>query len=336
MPGVSIITPVYQAERTLESCVESVLAQTFPDWELLLVDDGSTDATPAICRRFAARDSRVRVLSQAVNGGVSAARNRALQQARGDTIAFLDADDQFLPRTLETLWNLRLQAKADAAGCAHWNVKPGGQSWAERLLPAGVYGQELIRERFVKPLFAERLKAPLMNGFLWRFLLDAERARKLSFQGAYLEDELFLLEYFCTSDRLAVTEEPLYRYYVNPASATRHYMKNLAETLDGYMERKERIAARFGLDADCPGWRDNTLWANLLIAVGNAYARGIDRPFRQRREDVEALCRVPETAQAIARLKPEGLGRNKQIAADLIRGGHFRILTLLYWVKNRM
>ncbi|MBQ9346288.1 MAG: glycosyltransferase family 2 protein [Oscillibacter sp.] len=336
MPGVSIITPVYQAERTLAECVESVLGQTFSDWELLLVDDGSTDAAPALCRRYAARDSRVRVLSQPVNGGVSAARNRALREARGEYIAFLDADDCYLPRTLETLWNLRLQAGADAAGCAHWNVPPLGREWAERLLPAGVYDREQIRECFVKPLFGERLKAPLMNGFLWRFLLDAGRARELAFQGAYLEDELFLLEYFCSSDRLAVTEEPLYRYYVNPASATRHYMRNLAETLDGYMDRKEALADRYGLDADCPGWRDNTRWANLLIAIGNAYARGIDKNFRQRREDVEALCRVPETAEAIARLKPEGLGRNKQIVADLVRGGHFHLLTLLYRVKNRM
>ena len=206
----------------------------------------------------------------------------------------------------------------------------------EPLLPEGIYDRAQIREKLVRPLFGERLKAPLLNGFLWRFLLSADRARKLSFRGAYLEDELFLIEYFCSSDRLAVTKEPLYRYYVNPASATRRYMKDVMGVLGGYMERKEALAAAYGLEADCPGWRDNTNWANLLIAIGNEYAHGVDKTFRARREEVEALCRSPEMAASIQRLKPEGLGRNKQIVADLVRGGHFRLLSLLYRVKNRM
>ena len=344
MPGVSVIVPVYQAEALLEGCVESVRGQTFSDWELLLVDDGSTDASAALCEGFARADPRIRSLRQPRNAGVSEARNRGLQEARGETIAFLDADDRFVPQTLETLWNLRLRAGADTAGCAHWNVSPDGGEEAELLLSAGVYDRAAIRERIALPLFGERLKAPLFRGYIWRYLFSGPRIRRLglTFQGAYLEDELFLLDYFCGEDegigapRLAVTETPLYRYYDNPNSATRHYMKHLDEVLSGYMDRKRAIGAAYGLDADCPAWEDNSNWAGLLIAVGNEYAHGSGKTVRQRQEAVEALCRRPEIAGAIARLRPEGMDRNKQMVAFLLRRGWFGPLTLLYRLKNRL
>ena len=83
MPGISVIVPVYQAEKFLKDCVESVVRQSYSDWELLLIDDGCTDRSPAICDACAAEDSRVRVFHKAKNAGVSEARNTGLREARG-------------------------------------------------------------------------------------------------------------------------------------------------------------------------------------------------------------------------------------------------------------
>ena len=91
-PDISVIVPVYNARKTLSRCVESLLAQTYPDFEILLVDDGSTDASLEICRNFADSDPRVKVFSKP-NGGVSSARNLGLDSARGKYIAFCDSDD---------------------------------------------------------------------------------------------------------------------------------------------------------------------------------------------------------------------------------------------------
>lgn len=344
MPAVSVIMPVYQAESSLEESVGSVLAQGFHDWELILIDDGSTDASPALCDRFAASDPRIRALHQPGNRGVSEARTRGLREVRGEAVAFLDADDAFVPGALETLWSLRERSGAGTAGCAHWDVSPGGGERIELLLPAGTYGPEEVRDALVRPLFGERLRAPLFNGFLWRFLFDAARIRRLGirFEGAYLEDELFLLDYFVPpwglgeDGRLAVTEEPLYRYRENAASATRKYMPRIMETLDRYVERKEELAAAYGLDELCPDWRDQTAWADLLIAVGNEYARGTDKSLRERQAAVEALCRREDLAGAVRRLRPEGMGRNKQVVAWLIRRRWYGLLSLLYQWKNHL
>ena len=91
-PYISVIIPVYNAETTLNKCVDSVLGQQFPDFEVILVDDGSKDRSLQICEEYARRDSRVTVIHKE-NGGVSSARNAALEIAKGERILFLDADD---------------------------------------------------------------------------------------------------------------------------------------------------------------------------------------------------------------------------------------------------
>lgn len=97
---VSIVMPAYNAGRYLGSAIESVLAQTWPHWELLVVNDASKDDTAEIALRYQQQDTRIRVLQQPVNQGVAAARNRALAEARGEFIAFLDSDDLWLPEKL--------------------------------------------------------------------------------------------------------------------------------------------------------------------------------------------------------------------------------------------
>ena len=337
MPAISVIVPVYQAESLLPQCVESVLSQTFSDWELLLVDDGSRDGSPALCDSYAAREPRIRVFHKP-NGGVSSARNLGLEQAAGQCIAFLDADDAFEPAALETLWYLREKAGADSAGCAHFKVQANGQQQTELLLPAGIYEAAAIREKILWPLTGDRLRPPLFNGFIWRFLFDAAilRDNAITFEGAYLEDELFLMEYFSNARRLAVTDRPLYRYLENPASATHRYMPDYLQVFQRFLERKAAIVEKYGLSAARPQWRADTVWAGLLIAVGNEYAKSNPKSPREKQKAVEAICAQPEFARAIRELCPRGLGRNKPVVADLIGSGRFGTLTALYRLKNRM
>lgn len=178
----------------------------------------------------------------------------------------------------------------------------------------------------------------MFNGFIWRYLFSAEIFDRLHlrYEGAYLEDELFLMEYFCNARRLAVTETPLYRYLQNPASATHKYMKDFQQVFGRFMERKEDLAARYGLTPGRPQWRENSNWAGLLIAIGNEYAPGNPKTLRQRQETIQALCARPDMAHAIRTLSPAGMSRNKQLAAKLVRGGRFWLLSQLYRIKNRI
>lgn len=122
----SVIIPVYNAEKYLRICLDSVLAQTFGDWECICVDDGSTDGSAAILDEYAAKDSRFRVIHKK-NEGVCVARNVALGIAQGERISCLDADDEYAPWRLEEAWQIierenpdlvRFRTKFIDDGCA--------------------------------------------------------------------------------------------------------------------------------------------------------------------------------------------------------------------------
>lgn len=339
MPAISVIVPVYRAENLLAKCVESILGQSFGDFELILIDDGSPDQSGALCDQFARQDERVRVIHQA-NGGVSAARNAGMAAAQGDFLAFCDADDYLALNALERLYTAAAENGADTAGCGHYYIWPDGRTQEERgALPAGTYGPEQLRAGIVEPLLGRRLDfgSGVFNGFVVRFLYSRTviQSNDISFEGAYLEDELFLMEYFLHAEKLAMVDDPLYYYLQNPASVTRSYLPGYMDVFSRCMERKRALAEKYGLDRNMPDWEDNAVWAGLLIAVGNEYAPGSPKTLREKTAEVRALCRRPETARAMERLKPKGLAGNKQLVADLVMGGHFRLLSLLYYVKNR-
>lgn len=122
LPLITIIVPVYQVKDYIKECVESLLAQTYENLEILLIDDGSTDGSGEICGEYALKDSRVQVIRQE-NQGLSAARNTGIALAKGEYVAFVDSDDVVLPDYAETLYRLLERYQADIAFCAYVKCK---------------------------------------------------------------------------------------------------------------------------------------------------------------------------------------------------------------------
>ena len=115
-PKISVIIPVYNAESTLRRCVDSVLAQTFTDFECLLINDGSKDKSGEICDEYARKDSRVKVFHKE-NGGVSSARNVGLDNARGEWVSFVDSDDWVEGDILESMYKTALLSGSSLVTC---------------------------------------------------------------------------------------------------------------------------------------------------------------------------------------------------------------------------
>ena len=129
-PKISIIVPIYKIERYLRQCIDSILAQTFTDYELLLIDDGSPDGCPAICDEYAEKDARIRVFHKQ-NGGVTSARNKGLDNAKGNWIIYIDGDDWIEPTYVEELYNAAINNEADIAICGFRFVYEDGSSVIE-------------------------------------------------------------------------------------------------------------------------------------------------------------------------------------------------------------
>jgi glycosyltransferase involved in cell wall biosynthesis len=154
-PLVSVIIPAYNAERYIRETIESALAQTYKNLEVVVGDDGSTDGTRAVVEELAARDPRVKYFSQK-NAGQSAARNLAIAHARGTYVAFLDADDLFLPTKLEEQVGY-LEAHPDCGAC-YCDINHFFDGDPEHLYhfdipsPSGMLFEQLLRANFINPL----------------------------------------------------------------------------------------------------------------------------------------------------------------------------------------
>lgn len=183
MPKISVIIPVYKVEKFLRQCVNSVLAQTHSDLEVILVDDGSPDSCGAICDEFAAKDSRIKVIHKE-NGGVSAARNTGLDMATGQWVMFVDSDDLVDRHYAEFLLKAAEQSGADLICCGHnrFTEEPNLQS-KERFEKYSV--EEFSREEAMENAFSIWYKpnvwGKLVRRELFRFVRfpDAKRAEDL-------------------------------------------------------------------------------------------------------------------------------------------------------------
>lgn len=336
MPEVSVILPAYNAERTLSAAVESLLQQRYSDWELLLVDDGSSDGTPALCDSLAAHDARIRVFHK-INAGVSEARNDALSAARGEWIAFLDADDLYEPDYLSSLLDSVRQSGAESAACGFYYCWPDGrETQAPAPMAEGFHDGDASLRGYVLPLLCDRVSDTLTLGTIWRCLFRRSTLleRGIRFSGAYLEDELFLIEYYAAGQSLYCVDRPLYRYYQNPASATRNYQADFLETFSRTLDAKTALIDRYSIPVPS-FWRDNTVWAGLLIAVGNAFAPGAPGGVFARARELKRICSLPDFHDAIERYVPSDMNRNKRIVASLLRRKLYLPLSALYTFKNR-
>ncbi len=218
MCSVSIIIPVYNTEQYLPRCIESILNQSFTDYELLLIDDGSTDGSGALCDKYAEKDGRIRVFHKE-NGGVSAARNLGLDSANGEWIYFVDSDDEVLPCGLLTLVNC-ISEEVDIVMGGFIEVDEGGNSLSvdENVVLC------LSKKQSAISLYGNNGYYYKYLGYLWNRLLRKSIIQKncLRFDSsiAIKEDTLFLMQYVCGSNGITrQTTSPVYQYYRRTDSA---------------------------------------------------------------------------------------------------------------------
>ena len=119
-PLISVIVPVYNGERYLEKCIESLEEQTYKNLEIILINDGSTDGTGAVCVRLKKRFENIHVITTE-DAGVSAARNAGLRAAKGTFVTFVDADDRLRPKAIEILLDCMMETGSDVAGCRFYS-----------------------------------------------------------------------------------------------------------------------------------------------------------------------------------------------------------------------
>ena len=215
-PEISVIVPVYRVEAYLRQCVDSIRKQTFQQLEIILVDDGSPDACPALCDELAQEDARIRVIHRA-NGGLSAARNTGLDAAEGDYVAFVDSDDFLAPEMYETLYRELKQKNADVAVCSYQEVTeqgtPGIHEKAGEMQAGGMSGLEFV---YAMASHGAGPYVVAMNKLYRKALFESNRYP----EGKLHEDILIFVQLFSQCERVVICPQKLYFYRKRSESIT--------------------------------------------------------------------------------------------------------------------
>ena len=215
-PAISVIVPVYKAEKYLHRCVDSLLAQTFQDFEVLLVDDGSPDRSGEICDEYAKKDSRVRVFHKE-NGGVSSARNVGLSNAIGEYLTFIDADDWIDVDCFEEGYSLLRREYLDILQYSYRKVSEEG-----RIISIHHYEcvpmnwKDFVRkDHFLVCVWGNYIRTSIIK----KCHLCFDEKIHLA------EDQLFIMRAMTLSNRIAQTNRIYYNYFQNSGSATHNSQK---------------------------------------------------------------------------------------------------------------
>lgn len=251
---ISIVVPIYNCERFLPSCIDSILAQSFQDFEVLLVDDGSNDQSGAICDQYASQDTRIRVFHRA-NAGVSASRNFGIEKANGEYVSFVDADDRIHANFLAKLLERLLSSKADFAYCDIVLENPESERIYTTYTLEGDKRKDfhkMLREGWGGLCFNKLYNKSFLEKANIRFPKDIN----------YCEDVLFSTQAFWMAEVVVKVPEALYYYNRRNVHSATHSMslRLVNDSLDA-MDTMISFFKRYSLYDE---YRNEINWKILL------------------------------------------------------------------------
>lgn len=273
MPLVSVIVPVYKVEPYLHRCVDSILAQTYHNLEIILVDDGSPDNCGKICDEYARKDKRIKVIHKK-NGGQSEARNVGLDVAKGEYVTFIDSDDWIHNQYIEILYNDIIQANADVSMCTFVRISAMNNNDKKiSTHKVEVLNKEQAIER---TLYQKKLDSSPWDKLYKRNLFDSLRFTV----GRIYEDLEIIYQIYDRAVILTYTDEALYYYFYREDSTLgvfnqkRLVVLDITDEIVKYMEEK--------YPAIVPAAKDRKLSANFnMLALMSLYKSDDESSIRR-------------------------------------------------------
>lgn len=270
-PKVSIIVPVYNVENYLRPCLDSIIAQTFTNFEAVLVDDGSTDNCGRICDEYAAKDSRFIVVHKK-NEGVAKARITAFEHSKGEFITFVDSDDYVTPDYLFKLSKPILEKGADMVSCNYYTVDKGIKHEVKNEI-TGSFNKDDIQDFIAKHYFYDdKIGSYGMNIYLWtkmvrrELVLDALKAGEGMW---YAEDQIGVFHMLQRCQKLIILPDRLYCYVQHQSQTMRKYEKELWDNLILLMEKYKNLDK----DNIAEEGRRKRTWRHIDYTIFNKMAK---------------------------------------------------------------
>lgn len=324
VPKVSIIVPIYNAEKYLEKCIRSIQEQTLKDIEIILVNDGSLDNSLDICMQYQKKDNRIEVIDQP-NGGVSSARNAGLQIAKGEYIGFVDPDDWIDEDMYGNLYSKVIESQSDIIMC-NYVIEKGEKSIPQLLnIDMHILGEKEIREKIILNMIA----APSLNsgaetimGSVWRLVIRNEFVKQHNFSFdqdiPLMEDLVFCIQILLASERLVIDSGTYYHYMMNPESAMNSYRENIKTEQQMVINRLEEILEEYHLLSDCED-RLSIRYVNMILsAIVNEVHRANRKKFVAKSKKIKYLCKDTRLKGILQEINIKGYTIRKKLILNAV------------------
>ncbi len=292
LPKISVIVPVYNVENYLSKCIESILAQTFKDFELLLVNDGSTDASKTICEAYVEKDNRIRLINK-INGGVSSARNIGIKESSGHFISFVDSDDSVKHKYLEDLYDDNLLAEQPCLVMHNYKVDNLTMDFNDRNLDKiNVAGSD-IYDTF---LSAKLIKYTAPYSKLFSSKLIKENSLEFPLGVHMGEDAIFMLRYLYYANGLITSNKCNYLIFRRDASLMQTFNSFESEYLGYQLWKNDFLLLQEKYSKSTGNTKDEEIWDNveypLIRCIQSVYKSKSNLKLTDQKKQ---LLTIPET-----------------------------------------
>lgn len=310
---ISIVLPVYNAEKYVRKCIESVIEQTYPAWELIIIDNGSEDGSYRICQEYAKKEERILLLHQYQNKGVSAARNLGVEKATGHYITFLDADDWLAKDYLESLVKTAKDTQSDMVVCNFQKVYDADREVEKEDNTANCEIVAVQRQASVQTYHqGEYMEQCLLNGYThcWGVLYKSSLLDGIRFPAGITigEDVLFLIDVILQAQKIVVTEYDGYRYYLNEQGAmNRKFTLSYMDQILCWRKAKEKL---LGIYPKMEDKINSILVVSTMLVVGKLSALSKEElaGFGKELEECRSVIKEFANKKEVFRLLPSGYG----------------------------
>ena len=339
---VSVVLPIYNVEKYLNRCIDSVVSQTYTNLEIILIDDGSPDNCPQICDEWAKKDSRIKVIHKK-NQGLGMARNTGIDAATGTYICFFDSDDYIAPDTIETCLQAAREHNAELVIFGHNDVTPdmqllnthiphppkklfAGEEITNTLLPISVYSNLKTGEdwNMVMSSWNKLYSMDVIKKSGWRFASERE---------IISEDFYSLTELYGYLNRVYVLDHAFYYYTVNNSSLSRSYRPDRFERIKLFYEAMNALSEKMGvsdvLEQPIKGVTFGiTVGAMKLIAAA-------DFGFKRKYSELRKIVKDDFTKQLIKGTDYSGTGLQKKLLYKAAKHNLVLLCFMLVYLKNK-
>lgn len=322
-PLISVIVPVYNVEKYIKKCLDSIIAQTYTNLEIILIDDGSKDDSGKICDEYAKKDNRIVIIHKR-NCGVSASRNSGLKMSRGQYISFIDADDWIELNYYEKMMQICINQKTDIVQCSYNRVSENKKE--EIKLKKGIYDS--------KEYLIMSLSPQTAIGFCHMKVYNKHILRDILFDEDLMvgEDALFNERIAKNTIKISIIEDTLYNYRINQQSVTKKYDESYSKKYEYSMEKNKKYILSNYSDKEVSQALYNYIAFHTLLISTNYCCNKVNK---NKIKSLKIMRCTPVFKDAIEKCNYDNLSLSRKIALFTIKYKLYFITELICLIRQK-